>query len=738
MTKTFRELGVAEPLCAALDSQGILDAFPIQELTLPLALAGNDLIGQARTGTGKTFAFGLPLLQRIDPSKAITQALIVVPTRELCLQVHNDLTIGTTLGVTSIAVYGGVGYDDQIAALEKGAHVVVGTPGRLLDLLDRRVLDLSQVTQLVLDEADEMLDMGFLPDVERLVEACPTEGRHTMLFSATMPTAIVKLGRRYMHHPTFTRADHEQVGTVPTVKQFFFQVHRMDKPRVLARILQDAGRQAVYVFVRTKHMADRLVNELEDLGTPAIAIHGDLRQTTRERNLDRFRSGKATVLVATEVAARGLDVDNVTHVVNYDCPDDDKMYLHRIGRTARAGRDGVAVTFAEHNESERLNVIRKAVGAEQAVVPIFSTSPELAEWFDLPAETPWSSFAADAISARSSNRTGSQRKGAKASRQSSGRSSGESLGQSSGQSAGKASSESSPGQSGRRGQSTSTSRPNGRSTQLDEAASASGDAGTRSSSTRRSRSDGTRSRQAPGNNGSSQGATTASGDDAPKASSDTDARDGAQGDRAPSNGGTARSNDNDAAGARSRTRTRTRQRSTDTSNDASEGSANVTSEGRSSSGRTRARGGSGRSSASQPRGRGDGSAPRNNADNTPRGNGSADGRQGKGGGKQQTSSESSGDPERQGSSRGRDRQETSGSGRNSRDGQSSRGRGQSSRGGSQSSRGSSQSSRGDNGGGGSGDSRGASPSRAVQAPGPEARGEGQPQVARTVKVEHLP
>ncbi|MEX0868925.1 MAG: DEAD/DEAH box helicase, partial [Nitriliruptoraceae bacterium] len=393
MTKTFRDLGVAEELCAALERTGITDAFPIQELSLPLALAGNDLIGQARTGTGKTLAFGLPLLQRIDPSTAQTQALVVVPTRELCVQVTNDLRIGTELGVRVVSVYGGVGYDEQIDALTTGAHVVIGTPGRLIDHLNRGNLDLSNVTELVLDEADEMLDMGFLPDVERLIEAATGTDRHTMLFSATMPTEIVRLGRRYMHQPTFTRAESQEVDTAPNVAQHFFQVHRMDKPRVLARILQAPGRKGVFVFVRTKHMADRLVTDLEELGTPAIAIHGDLRQTTRERNLDRFRSGKATVLVATEVAARGLDVTDVTHVINYDCPEDGKMYLHRIGRTARAGQEGVAITFAEHNETARLDVIRKTIGATDTdIVEVFSTSPSLTELFDLPAETPWEHF----------------------------------------------------------------------------------------------------------------------------------------------------------------------------------------------------------------------------------------------------------------------------------------------------------------------------------------------------------
>jgi superfamily II DNA/RNA helicase len=388
--KTFHDTGVDAALADALASRGITHPFPIQELTLPMALKGADIIGQARTGTGKTLAFGLPLLQRVDPARTRTQALVVVPTRELCLQVASDLEIGDRLGVTSVAVYGGVPIEPQTEALRGGVHVVVGTPGRLLDHLNRGNLDLSHVTELVLDEADEMLDMGFLPDVERLIEATPAEGRHTMLFSATMPSTIVSLARRYMSHPTFMRAEMEESDVAPTVEQHFFLVHRMDKPRVLARILQTPDRGGVYVFTRTKNMADRLVLELDELGVSAIAIHGDLRQTTREKNLDRFRDGRADVLVATEVAARGLDVEGVTHVVNYDCPDDEKMYLHRIGRTARAGAAGVAITFAQFNEVDRLNVIRKAVEAtDREVEEVFSTSDRLAELFGLPAETPW-------------------------------------------------------------------------------------------------------------------------------------------------------------------------------------------------------------------------------------------------------------------------------------------------------------------------------------------------------------
>jgi len=392
VTKTFRELAVDTQLADALEANGITLPFPIQEATLPLALSGADLIGQARTGTGKTLAFGIPVLQRIDPSRDVTQALIIVPTRELCLQVTADLKIGERRGIRIVSVYGGVGYDDQTAALDGGAHVVVGTPGRLLDLLNKKILPLGEVTELVLDEADEMLDMGFLPDVERLIEACTHQDRHTMLFSATMPAAIVTLGRRYLTKPIFTRAEAEDRFTAPQVIQHFFLVHRMDKPRLLARILQDQDRGGVFVFVRTKHMADRLVTELADLRTPAVAVHGDLRQAMREKNLDKFRSGTATVLVCTEVAARGLDISGVTHVVNYDCPDDDKMYLHRIGRTARAGAKGTAITFAEYNEVERLSVIRKTVGArDNEPVEVFSTSAVLSERFTLPELRPWDS-----------------------------------------------------------------------------------------------------------------------------------------------------------------------------------------------------------------------------------------------------------------------------------------------------------------------------------------------------------
>jgi superfamily II DNA/RNA helicase len=385
-TKTFADLGVDPEFTDALADGGIITAFPIQELALPLALSGADVIGQARTGTGKTLAFGLPLLQRIDTGDRRTQALVIVPTRELCLQVRDDLArAGEVKGVDVVAVYGGRPIDPQADAIARGAPIVVGTPGRLLDLVGRGMLKLETVTKLVLDEADEMLDLGFLPDVEQLIEAT-ADDRQTLLFSATMPGAVVGLARRYMSKPTFLRADVEEIRIAPETQQYFFSCHKLDKPSVLARILTTPERGLCVVFVRTKRMADILAKELKERGVEAAAIHSDLRQEARERALDRFRKGRISVLVATEVAARGLDIDDVTHVVNYDCPDDEKMYLHRIGRTGRAGGSGVAITLAMWNEAARLEMIKRALDIDAPTHEVFSTSETLDELFDLPAE----------------------------------------------------------------------------------------------------------------------------------------------------------------------------------------------------------------------------------------------------------------------------------------------------------------------------------------------------------------
>ena len=341
-------------------------------MTLSVALMGTDLIGQARTGTGKTLAFGIPVLQRSvaphDPDYAELvapgkpQALIVAPTRELALQVSSDLQLaGKDRGIRVLTVYGGVPYEPQLEALQTGVEVVVGTPGRLIDLMNRRALDISHVKSLVLDEADEMLDLGFLPDVERLLAKTP-ETRQTMLFSATMPAAIVSLARTHMRHPMNIRAESSYDNqTVPATAQFIYQAHDLDKPEMIGRMLQAEGSGLTIVFTRTKRQSQRIADELTERGFDASPLHGDMAQTAREKALAKFREGKLRVLVATDVAARGIDVTGVTHVINYTCPEDEKTYVHRIGRTGRAGATGVAVTFVDWADLHRWKMINKAL-----------------------------------------------------------------------------------------------------------------------------------------------------------------------------------------------------------------------------------------------------------------------------------------------------------------------------------------------------------------------------------------
>ena len=388
-TKTFRDLGVAEPICAALEAAGITVAFPIQALAVPIALDGQDLIGQARTGTGKTLAFGIPLLQRLDETpggqRSAPRSLVVVPTRELAIQVADDLRIaGSRLGTQVVTVYGGRAYEPQIEALST-ADLVVGTPGRLLDLIRQRHLDLSRVAGLVLDEADKMLDLGFLPDVEKILRLTP-QHRQTMLFSATMPGEVVTLARRHLRRPTHVRAEHhDEPAHVPSTEQHVFRAHQMDKIEVLARVLQAEGRGLTIVFCRTKRASDQVATALTTRGFAAAAVHGDLGQGQRERAMRAFRNGKVDVLVATDVAARGLDVDDVTHVVNYECPEDDKAYLHRTGRTGRAGRAGVAVTFVDWADLQRWKLINDALGLGQPEpVETYSTSEHLYSSLGIP------------------------------------------------------------------------------------------------------------------------------------------------------------------------------------------------------------------------------------------------------------------------------------------------------------------------------------------------------------------
>ncbi|MBK3580739.1 DEAD/DEAH box helicase [Streptomyces sp. MBT65] len=372
-------------------------------MTLPVALSGTDVIGQAKTGTGKTLGFGLPLLERVTVPADVEagrakpeqltdapQALVVVPTRELCTQVTNDLlTAGKVRNVRVLAIYGGRAYEPQVEALRKGVDVIVGTPGRLLDLAGQKKLDLKHIRSLVLDEADEMLDLGFLPDVEKIINFLPAK-RQTMLFSATMPGAVIGLARRYMTQPTHIRATSpdDEGATVANTKQFIYRAHNMDKPELVARILQAEGRGPVMVFCRTKRTAADLADQLQQRGFASGAVHGDLGQGAREQALRAFRNGKVDVLVCTDVAARGIDVEGVTHVINYQSPEDEKTYLHRIGRTGRAGAKGIAVTLVDWDDIPRWQLINKALDLGFPNPPeTYSTSPHFFEEMNIPAGT---------------------------------------------------------------------------------------------------------------------------------------------------------------------------------------------------------------------------------------------------------------------------------------------------------------------------------------------------------------
>ncbi len=394
--ETFADLGVHESITSALAEAGIVHPFPIQALAIPLALGGSDLIGQARTGTGKTLAFGVSLLHRmvtisdgVKPTHGKPRALVVCPTRELALQVGRDMDVaGKHLQMRVLTIYGGTGYDEQLDTLEKGIDIAVGTPGRLLDLADRGALDLSRVQVLVLDEADEMLDLGFLPDIERILRKTPSD-RQTMLFSATMPAPILTLARATLNKPINIRAEGANAQmTVPDIEQFVYQAHDLDKPEIIARILQGEKTTKVMVFTRTKRAAQRLMDDLVDRGFAAAAIHGDLNQQARERALKKFRAGTISVLVATDVAARGIDISGVSHVVNYECPDTDATYVHRIGRTGRAGNTGVAVTLVDWSDLQRWKMIDHALELGKGTPEeTYSTSPHLFTDLSIPEGT---------------------------------------------------------------------------------------------------------------------------------------------------------------------------------------------------------------------------------------------------------------------------------------------------------------------------------------------------------------
>ena len=400
VSKTFADLPLRRETIEALNTHGFTSPFPIQEMVLPIALSDGDVIGQAKTGTGKTLAFGIPLIEKVIApldsqwadfeNKGLPQVLVVVPTRELCVQVTKDIDeLANNRGIRTLAVYGGRAFEPQIEALTNGVEIVVGTPGRLLDLYRQGQLKLKEVSRLVLDEADEMLDLGFLPDVEKIFTSTPKRSQ-TMLFSATMPGDIIALARRFMNQPIHIRTqDNEDEGAVVSrIEQHVYRAHALDKIEMLARILQAEGRGPTIVFCRTKRTCQKTADDLLERGFKSSTIHGDLGQSAREKALSDFKAGKSDVLVATDVAARGIDIDGITHVINYQCPEDEKTYVHRIGRTARAGADGIAVTFVDWDELARWKMIDSALALGlPEPEETYSSSEHLFEVMKIPAGT---------------------------------------------------------------------------------------------------------------------------------------------------------------------------------------------------------------------------------------------------------------------------------------------------------------------------------------------------------------
>src|SRR3954447_14821688 len=360
---TFKELGLADVLVEALDHLGYESPTPIQEQAIPELLQGKDVIGQAQTGTGKTAAFGLPLLQYVDTSMDEVQALVLTPTRELCIQVTQALrAYGERKGVEVVAVFGGAPIRDQMTRLRQGGQVVVGTVGRVMDLISRHSLMLDEARFVVLDEADEMLDLGFFEDVEKILARCPN-GRQTALFSATMPPPIKKLAEKGMYDPVTIKVKAAQL-TIDTVEQFFIEAPDRDKPARLADVLKSERPEQAIIFMRTKIGADRLSRSLNDKGVRVKTLHGDMSQGSRDGVMIAFKDGRERLLVATDIAARGLDISGVSHVVNYDMPNSPEVYVHRIGRTGRVGRSGRAITLVTPRQSRDLDAVRKHANTE--------------------------------------------------------------------------------------------------------------------------------------------------------------------------------------------------------------------------------------------------------------------------------------------------------------------------------------------------------------------------------------
>jgi superfamily II DNA/RNA helicase len=375
--QTFSDLGVSPDFVAALEEMGRTSPFPVQALTIPDALAGRDVCGKAKTGSGKTLAFGLPVLERVKTAEPRRpRALILVPTRELCVQVKDELApLGKARGTTVSAIYGGAKMETQVKELQKGVEVVVATPGRMIDMIERKEIFLDDVDQVVLDEADRMADMGFLPQVEWILRHIP--GNHqTLLFSATLDGVVDTLIKRYQADPVMHEVVSEEVS-VDQMQHRFLSVHDMDKAKVAAAIIRGTNR--TIVFVRTKRAADRVASDLRREGVEAESIHGDLRQSQREKALKDFGDGKLHALVATDVAARGIHVDEIDVVIHYDPPEDSKDYVHRSGRTARAGESGVVVTLVLWNEELPVKRLLKRLKIDQPIVEVFSNDKRLAD-----------------------------------------------------------------------------------------------------------------------------------------------------------------------------------------------------------------------------------------------------------------------------------------------------------------------------------------------------------------------
>jgi ATP-dependent RNA helicase DeaD len=369
----FNQLGLSDPVLQSLNNMGFEETTPIQERAIPVAMEGKDLIGRALTGTGKTAAFGIPMVERFGANRDHIQGIVIAPTRELAIQVAEELNkIGQAKGVVALPIYGGQDIDRQIKALQRRPQIIVGTPGRLMDHMRRRTIRLQQIEIVVLDEADEMLNMGFIEDIEKILEEVPAE-RQTMLFSATMPRQIQEIAQRFMREPVMIGINAKEM-TVPSTEQYYMEVYENKKFDVLCRILDIQSPDLAIVFGRTKRRVGELAEALDKRGYSAEGLHGDMSQSQRDTVMRHFREGSIDMLVATDVAARGLDISGVTHIYNFDIPQDPEGYVHRIGRTGRLGRPGQALTFVTPREIDYLRVIESVTSRKVVRKPVPSST----------------------------------------------------------------------------------------------------------------------------------------------------------------------------------------------------------------------------------------------------------------------------------------------------------------------------------------------------------------------------